>query len=182
MIGFPLHGESNVAMTGVRKKTFIGLLTSFSSFTLFSYTIGLVKTLVDRTLRICNTWQAFNEEIKFSTTILKKNLYPFRLIERIINNRSVTQHVTSNSGKCTGEQLPNTFYFELKRKLLEQRNITLEEVLEKTRAWEMAGREVTNMTTRPQQEERDRVNAVKVKQGKEGEKSESATIVEERVI
>ena len=32
-----------------RKKTFTGLLTSFSSLTSFSYKIGLVKTLVDRT-------------------------------------------------------------------------------------------------------------------------------------
>jgi len=81
-----------------RKKTFTGLLTSFSSFISFSYKTGLVKTLVDRTLRICNTWQAFNEDIKYLTTILKKNLYPYRLIERIIYC-SVTKHVTSNSGK-----------------------------------------------------------------------------------
>ena len=94
-----------------RKKTFIGLLTSFSSFTSFSYKIELVKTLVDRTLRIYNTWQACNEDIKFLTTILKKNLYPSRLIERIIY-RSVTKHVTSNSGKSTGTQWPNTFYFK----------------------------------------------------------------------
>ena len=95
-----------------RKKAFTGLLTSFSSFTSFSCKIGLVKTLVDRTLRTCNTWQAFNEDIKFLTLILKKNLYPSRLIERIIN-RSVTKHVTNNSGKSTGEQSPNTFYFKL---------------------------------------------------------------------
>ena len=71
--------------------------------------------------------------------------------------------------------------FELKRKLLEQRNITLEEALDKVRAWEAAGREATNITTRPLQVEGDNVNAVKMKQGKEGEKS-SATTAEERVI
>ena len=38
-----------------RKKTFTGLLTCFFSFTSFSYKTGLVKTLVDRTLKICNT-------------------------------------------------------------------------------------------------------------------------------
>ena len=70
--------------------------------------------------------------------------------------------------------------FELKRKLLEQRNITLEEALDKVRAWEAAGREATNITTRPLQVEGDNVNAVKMKQGKEGEKS-SATTAEERV-
>ena len=86
-----------------RKKTFTGLLKCFFSFTSFSYKTGPVKTLVDRTLKICNTWQAFNE---------KKNLYPSRLIERIIN-RSVTQHVTGNSVRSTNEQAPNTFYFKL---------------------------------------------------------------------
>ena len=83
-----------------RKKTFTGLLTCFSSFTSFSYKIGLVKTLVDRALKICNTWQAFNDDVASLTFILKKNLYPSKLIERIIN--------------CSvSEQEPNTFYFKL---------------------------------------------------------------------
>ena len=94
------------------KRTFTGLLTSLSSFTSFCCKIGLVKTLVDRTLRICNTWKAFNEDIKFLKIILKENLYPSRLVERIIY-RSVTTNVTSNSGKSTGEQWPNNFYFKL---------------------------------------------------------------------
>ena len=95
-----------------RKKTFTGLLTCFFSFASFSYKIGLVKTLVDRTLKICNTWQAFDEDIVSLTFILKKNLYPSRLIERIIK-RSVTKHVTGNSVRSTSEQAPNTFYFKL---------------------------------------------------------------------
>ena len=51
--------------------------------------------------------------------------------------------------------------FELKRKLLEQRNITLEEALDKARAWEAAGRQATNMTVNPAVMEGDSVNAVK---------------------
>ncbi|PFX13171.1 hypothetical protein AWC38_SpisGene22772 [Stylophora pistillata] len=39
--------------------------------------------------------------------------------------------------------------FELKRTLLEHRNITLEEALDKARAWEAAGRQATNMTVNP---------------------------------
>ena len=68
--------------------------------------------LVDRTLKICNTWQAFIEEIASLTFILKKSMYPSRLIERIIN-RSVTQYIIGNYVKSTGEQAPNTFYFKL---------------------------------------------------------------------
>lgn len=39
--------------------------------------------------------------------------------------------------------------FELKKKLVEHGNITLEEALDKARAWEVAGRQPTNMTVNP---------------------------------
>jgi len=43
-------------------------------------------------------------------------------------------------GKSLNDQLIEKLTdFELKRKLLEQRNITLEEALDKARAWEAAG-------------------------------------------
>ena len=37
------------------KKTFIGLLTDFLSFTSYSYKVGLICTLVDRAYKIINT-------------------------------------------------------------------------------------------------------------------------------
>ena len=37
--------------------------------------------------------------------------------------------------------------FVLERKLLKQRNIILEEALDKARAWQAAGRQASNMTT-----------------------------------
>ena len=46
--------------------------------------------------------------------------------------------------------------FELKRKLLEQKNITLEEALDKARSWEAAGRQATNITVNPAIMEGDR--------------------------
>ena len=58
--------------------------------------------------------------------------------------------------------------FELKRKLLEQRNVTLEEALDKARAWEAAGRQATNMTMNPVVV--DSVNAVKTKEEKRDDK------------
>ena len=54
--------------------------------------------------------------------------------------------------------------FELKRKLLEQRNITLEEALDKARAWEAAGRQASNMTTSPLLADGNSINAVKERQ------------------
>ena len=58
--------------------------------------------------------------------------------------------------------------FELKRKLLEQRNITLEEALDKARTWEAAGRQATNMTMNPLV--MDSVNKVKTKEEKKDDK------------
>ena len=60
--------------------------------------------------------------------------------------------------------------FELKRKLLEQRNITLEEALDKARAWEAAGRQATSMTVNPAVMEGDGVSAVKTGQRKGDDK------------
>ena len=60
--------------------------------------------------------------------------------------------------------------FELKRKLLEQRNITLEEALDRARAWEVAGRRPTNMTVHPAVMKGDSVNAVKTGQRKGDDK------------
>ena len=60
--------------------------------------------------------------------------------------------------------------FELKRKLLEQRNIILEEALDKARAWEASGRQATNMTVNPAVMEGDSVNTVKMGQRKGDDK------------
>ena len=54
--------------------------------------------------------------------------------------------------------------FELKRKLLEQRNIKLEEALDKARAWEAAGRQASNMTTSPPLADGNSINVVKERQ------------------
>ena len=55
--------------------------------------------------------------------------------------------------------------FELKRKLLEQRNIALEEALDNARAGEASGGQATNMSVNPlpSQVEGDSVNAVKTR-------------------
>ena len=54
--------------------------------------------------------------------------------------------------------------FDLKRKLLEQRNITLEEALDKARAWEAGGRQASNMTTSTSLADGNSVNVAKERQ------------------
>ena len=69
--------DPNSSLTRVyRKKTFTGLLTNYFSFTSYSYKVGLIKTLVDRTYKINNTWLGFHEDINNLTNILKKESFP----------------------------------------------------------------------------------------------------------
>ena len=68
-----------------RKKTFTGLSTNCFSFLSYSFTLGLIRTLVDRAYKINNTWLGFHEDIKRLTKILKKNLFPAHLVERVVN-------------------------------------------------------------------------------------------------
>ncbi|CAH3185349.1 unnamed protein product, partial [Porites evermanni] len=66
-------------------KTFTGLLINYFSFTSFSYKMGLVRTLVDRLYKINNSWLGFHNDIKDFTLILGKNLFPVRMVEKVIN-------------------------------------------------------------------------------------------------
>ena len=77
---------------------------------------------------------------------------------------------TSLNDNLRDQLIEKLMNFELKRKLLEQRNITLEEALDKARAWEAAGRQATNMTVNPAVMEGDSVNAVKTGQRKGDDK------------
>ena len=76
-----------------RKKTFTGLLTNYFSFTPFSYKLGLIRTLVDRTYKINNTWAGFHEDVKKLLLILRKNLFPSHIVERVIR-RYITKTQT----------------------------------------------------------------------------------------
>ena len=74
--------------------------------------MGLIKTLVDRAYKINNTWLGFHEDITKLMDILKKNLFPAHLIEKVIN-RYITG---TQSNQCPRGSLPTTsptFYFKL---------------------------------------------------------------------
>ena len=79
-----------------RKKTFTGLLTNYFSFTPFSYKLGLIRTLVDRTYKINNTWEGFNEDMKKLLLILRKNLFPSHIVERVIRQYITKTQTLSN--------------------------------------------------------------------------------------
>ena len=92
------------------KKTYTGLLTNYFSFTSFSYKLGLIKTLVDRTYKINNTWNAFHTDLEQAKTVLLKNQYPKTLIDKTIKN-----YLDSKYSTKTPENSDNTNskYFKL---------------------------------------------------------------------
>ena len=89
------------------KTIYTGLLTNFSSFSSHSYKVELVKTLVDRTYKINNTWQGFHKDIENLIITPKSNMLPSKTIDRVIkqylNNTSLasTSFVKSNTGSST---------------------------------------------------------------------------------
>ena len=71
--------------TVYRKKTFTGLLTSYLSFCPFTYKLGLIKTFIDRTFKINNTWMGFHTDLQKLSFILWRNLFPENLINKYIS-------------------------------------------------------------------------------------------------
>ena len=80
-----ISNESDNFCTSVFcQKTSIGLYTNFTSFTHFSYKIGLIKTLLHRPFKISSSWNFFDQEKQKIINFLMKNLYPSYLIDREI--------------------------------------------------------------------------------------------------
>ena len=69
-----------------RKPTFTGLLTNYNSFSCLSYRLSVVKTLVFRALRLCSNSQLFLSELKYIKTLLMRNAFPSKVIDKIYNN------------------------------------------------------------------------------------------------
>ena len=56
------NNQVPVLTTVFRKPTFTGLLLNFTSFTSYSYKLGLIRTLIDRAYKINSTWLGFHQE------------------------------------------------------------------------------------------------------------------------
>ena len=101
-----LNTRSYRLITSVyRKSTFTGLLQNYKSFVPFTYKKGLIKTLIDRTFRLNNSWVGFHLDLEKLKVILQKNEYPPKLIDKsvyrylskkIINKPSETDPIETN--------------------------------------------------------------------------------------
>ena len=97
-----------------RKSTYTGLLTNFLSFSPFSYKLGLIRTLVDRTFKINNTWTGFYNNIKKLNNILEKNQFPSHLVNNIVKQYlSKFFASTSCASTVTSSNETYTHYYKL---------------------------------------------------------------------
>ena len=76
--------NQNFILQTYRKLTYTGLLLNFQIFTSFSYKISLIKCLIDWSLKICNNWNSFHNDIESIKSNLIRNAYPPFLINKII--------------------------------------------------------------------------------------------------
>ena len=64
--------NQNLTLQTYHKLTYTGLLLNFKSFISFSYKIGLIKCLLDRSFKICNNWNSFHNDMEALNLILLK--------------------------------------------------------------------------------------------------------------
>ena len=76
--------NQNLKRQRYHKSTYAGLLLYFKSFTSFSYKISLIKCLKDRSLKICNNWKSFHNDVENIKSNLIRNAYPPFLIDKVI--------------------------------------------------------------------------------------------------
>ena len=86
--------------------------TSDFSFTSFSYKMGLVRTLVGRVYKIHNSQLGFHKDLKHLILILRKNIFPIHIVEKVIN-RYLTRATIHPSACSQVQQTVSTYYFKL---------------------------------------------------------------------
>ena len=94
--------------------TYTGPLLNFKSFTSFLYKINLIKCLIDRSLKICNNWKSFHNDIENIIENIKssliKNTYPPLLIDKPIKTY-LDYKFSSNQNQL--KDTPDVPYFKL---------------------------------------------------------------------
>ena len=96
--------------TSYRKPTYTGLLTNFFSFTPSSYKTGLVRTLIDRALKINSSRSTFYTDCGKIKFYLQKNSFPLKLLDSII--AKVISDKTSSRSVNTDDR-PSPRYYKL---------------------------------------------------------------------
>ena len=106
--------DGNPVTTTYRKPTNTGLLTNYSSFTSYSYKIGLIKTLTDRAHKINSDAMKLVNDLKFISKVLQRNAFPSFLIRKIMSGYPYNKVIDPpvEPGGETSES-PESRYFKL---------------------------------------------------------------------
>ena len=80
--------KSHLVASVYRKPTYTGLLTNFFGSAPSKYKNGLIKTLLDRSYKINNTWIGFDKDLENLTNILNKNHPNSKLDKRPLENNT----------------------------------------------------------------------------------------------
>ena len=97
--------------TTYRKPTNTGLLTNFTSFTSFTYKIGLIRTLTDRAHKINTDAIKLANDLKFIAKVLQKNSFPMVLISKVMAEYG--NNVRPPRDEVEGEEIIESRYFKL---------------------------------------------------------------------
>ena len=76
--------NQNLTLQTYHNLTYTGPLLNFKSFTSFSYKINLIKSLTDRSFKICNNCNSFHNDIENIASSLIKDAHPPFLINKVI--------------------------------------------------------------------------------------------------
>ena len=85
-------------------------MLNYLSYTPNLYKKSLVKTLINRTFKICSNWTKFNIDVNKIKIILQRNAFPLKFIELIIRNYV---NETYNLSNKTEKVIKNNYYFKL---------------------------------------------------------------------
>ena len=97
----------NIIETSVYiKPTDRGMYSNFFfSHTLESYKISLIKTLVNRALKVSSSWISFDSEIQRLRRLFVDNGYPLFLIDKTINNMLNKVHTVATTESETNQNI-----------------------------------------------------------------------------
>ena len=109
-----LSTRSDKLITSVYKKsTFTGHLQNYNIFVPFTYKKDLIKTLIDRTFRLNNTWDSFHLDPEKLMVILQKIEYPPKLIDKSVNKYLNNKIMNKPSETEPSKTKENIKYFKL---------------------------------------------------------------------
>ena len=94
------------------KKTFTELITTYFSFTSFSYKISLVRTLANRVYKINNFWLGFHKNLKKSYPYSTEEPFPVHIVVKVIN-RYLSRATIRPSASSQVQQTVSTYFFKL---------------------------------------------------------------------